>query len=68
MMYDEEMSDEVRNEFLKDIDAEIDRLNNIIEDLLNLVQTNNTKSSLKLSQTNIKEMLEEIIEKLKDYG
>lgn len=64
MMYDQEMSGEVRTEFLKDIDDEIDRLNNIIEDLLNLVQTNNTKNALRLSQTNIKELLDTTIEKL----
>lgn len=64
MMYDQDMSDEVRNEFLKDIDDEIDRLNNIIEDLLNLVQTNNTKNPLHLSNTDIKELLSSIIEKL----
>lgn len=64
MMYDQEMSGEVRTEFLKDIDDEIDRLNNIIEDLLNLVHTNNTKNALRLSQTDIKELLEGTIEKL----
>lgn len=65
MMYDEEMSKEVRTEFLKDIDDEIDRLNNIIEDLLNLVQTNNTKNPLRLSKTNMQELLNSIIEKLR---
>ncbi|MBQ5850405.1 MAG: HAMP domain-containing protein [Lachnospiraceae bacterium] len=64
MMYDTEMSKETRTEFLKDIDDEIDRLNNIIEDLLNLVQTNTTKNPLRLSPTNIEELLRTTIEKL----
>lgn len=64
IMYDPDMSVEVRTEFLKDIDDEIDRLNNIIEDLLNLVQTNNSKNPLHLSKTNISELLKSIVEKL----
>ena len=55
---------ELQQEFLKDIDMEIDRLNSIISDLLQLVNTNNTKSALKLESVNIAELINATIEKL----
>ncbi len=64
MIYEDSMNAEVRTEFLKDIDYEIDRLNNIIEDLLNLVQTNNTKSALTLTNTDISNLIQSTADKL----
>lgn len=64
MIYEPEMPAEMRTEFLKDIDDEIDRLNNVIEDLLMLVQTTNQKSLLRLSKVNIAELLSSTMDKL----
>lgn len=64
MIYEPDMPADMQQEFLTDIDAEIDRLNSIIEDLLMLVQASNTKSVLRLSSEDIPAMLKGIIEKL----
>lgn len=64
MIYEPDMPPELRQEFFQDIVGEIDRLNSIIEDLLMLVQTNSTKGVLRLSQENIGDMLQTIIQKL----
>ncbi|WP_243096877.1 sensor histidine kinase [Thermohalobacter berrensis] len=54
----------VYKDFLKNIDSEIDRLNNIIDDLLTLVDLDKAKLNLEYKTTYINYLLENIISNL----
>lgn len=62
---DEIMTNEIRQEFLTDIDKEIDRLNSIIEDLLVLVQANNSKKAVKHEAIDMDDLLTHVTQRLK---
>ncbi|MCD8216051.1 MAG: HAMP domain-containing histidine kinase [Clostridiales bacterium] len=49
--------EEMYKEFLQDINSEIDRMTNIINDLLSLVKLDNRESGLNLKETNLRKML-----------
>ncbi len=55
---------ELYREFMQDIANEIDRENDIIEDLLSLVRMDNSVSNLNLSLVNINELIEKVMKKL----
>lgn len=57
--------EELYKEFLVDISKEIERENQIISDLLELVNTENAESELKISQVNINEILESVLKTIK---
>ncbi len=55
---------EIYQEFMSDITKEIDRENNIIQDLLNMVRMNKA-ASVHFEKTEIGEMLEQVIKRLR---
>lgn len=56
---------ELYREFLSDINAEIERENKIITDLLSLVKMDKTAGELNISSMNINELLEQILKRIK---
>ncbi len=61
----EGMPEELYQEFLRDICKEIDRENDIITDLLDLVKMEKPDSTLNISTVNINEILETVLKRLK---
>ncbi len=55
----------VYEDFMADIDGELDRLNDIIDTLLNLTNLDQAKVELKISQTNLNTLIEQCIKTLK---
>ena len=60
----EDVPVEVYKDFMQDISAEIDRENEIITDLLNLVRMEKGASGLRIENRNINELLEQIVKRL----
>ncbi len=65
LMGSEDVPNELYREFMEDIVGEIDREDKIISDLLTLVKLDKTNTSINPSQTNINEMMEQILKRLK---
>ncbi|MBS4535842.1 HAMP domain-containing protein [Clostridium sp. D2Q-14] len=65
LLHQENADIEIYREFLTDIDSEIDRLNNIIDDLLILVDLDKEKLNLNYKVTYLNFLLEKIITRLK---
>ena len=61
----DDVPNELYKEFMKDIVAEIDRENQIINDLLSLVKMDKSAEDLNISTVNVNEMLELIIKRLR---
>ena len=61
----EDVPVEVYREFLIDINKEIERENEIINDLLSLVKLNKTAGDMNISSININELLEQILKRLR---
>lgn len=61
----ENVPNEVYREFMQDIVAEIDRENQIINDLLALVKMDKAVAELNISQVNVNDMLEMIFKRLR---
>lgn len=59
------MPEELYQEFLQDISKEIDRENEIITDLLDLVRMEKSESEINISSVNINEILETVLKRLK---
>lgn len=59
------MPEELYQEFLEDISKEIDRENNIITDLLELVRMEKSSAEINISSVNINEIVETILRRLK---
>ena len=59
---------EVYKEFMQDIVVEIDRENQIINDLLSLVKMDKSVADLNVSTVNINDMLEMILKRLRPIG
>ena len=60
----EEVPVEVYKDFMQDISVEIDRENEIITDLLNLVRMEKGASGLRIENRNINELLEQAVKRL----
>ncbi len=60
----EEVPVEVYKDFMQDISVEIDRENEIITDLLNLVRMEKGASDLRIENRSINELLEQIVKRL----
>jgi len=58
MLYQDDVPDEVYKEFLGDINGEIDRLSNLITDLLLLSKMDNDTSLVQLEKVNLSELTE----------
>ncbi|MGI6088698.1 MAG: ATP-binding protein [Bilifractor porci] len=56
---------EMYQEFMQDISEEIDRENSIISDLLSLVKMDRKASDIHMEETNINELLEKIMKRLR---
>lgn len=56
---------EIYKEFLKDINSEIDRLNEIVESLLNLVDLNEEKLNLNYQLTYVNYLLEKVVNSIR---
>ncbi|MBR1737176.1 MAG: HAMP domain-containing histidine kinase [Firmicutes bacterium] len=55
---------EMYNEFLQDINSEIDRMTNIVNDLLALVKLDHREAGLNIKETDINKMVEDLIKRL----
>lgn len=65
IMYEPDMPKELRQEFLQDMNHEIDRLTGIITDLLTLTRMDNGASPLKMEQVDLTEVTREDLRLLK---
>lgn len=65
LLQQEDAPAELYREFLSDINAEIERENKIITDLLSLVKMDKTSSELNISAININELCEQILKRIK---
>lgn len=65
LLQQEDAPAELYREFLSDINAEIERENKIITDLLSLVKMDKTAGELNISSININELLEQILKRIK---
>lgn len=61
----EDVPNDVYKEFMQDIVVEIDRENEIINDLLSLVKMDKAVAELNIATVNINEMLEMILKRLR---
>ncbi|MBQ9491729.1 MAG: HAMP domain-containing protein [Firmicutes bacterium] len=64
MLNETELPVNIYREFLGDINSEIDRMTNIVNDLLTLVKLDKNRSPLNISSVNFNNMLENIIKRL----
>lgn len=60
----EEVPVELYQEFMVDINEELERMNKIINDLLSLVKMDRNASEVKISEVNINELVESILKQL----
>lgn len=65
LLMQENVPEEVYREFLVDISKEIERENDIINDLLSLVKLNKAAGEMNISSVNINELLEQILKRLR---
>ena len=61
LMFQEDVPVEVYKEFFEDINSEVDRLNNIISDLLNLVRLDQKEVPLNISNISVNDMTQGIL-------
>ncbi len=64
ILLQENVPEEMYTEFLQDINSEIDRMTNIINDLLNLVKLDQREIPLNIKQTDINKMIDDILKRL----
>lgn len=64
MLNEKDIPLDIYREFLSDINSEIDRMTNIVNDLLTLVKLDKKRFPLNISDTNLNNMLENIIKRL----
>lgn len=64
LMFQEDVPVELYKEFFEDINSEVDRLNSIISDLLTLVRLDQREVPLNISQVNLSEMIQDLLERL----
>ena len=64
LLFQENVPEEMYKEFFTDINSEVDRLNNIINDLLTLVRLDQREVPMNISQINIDEMIQAILKRL----
>ncbi len=60
----EEVPPELYQEFMVDINEELERMNKIINDLLSLVKMDRSASEVNISEVNVNELLESILKQL----
>ena len=65
LLMQEEVPNELYREFMQDIAAEIDRENQIINDLLTMVKLDKTKAELNIGAVSVNEVIELILKRLR---
>lgn len=65
LLLQDDLPKEVYREFLQDINSEIDRMTNIVNELLTLVKLDRTENPLKIKPTKINQTVEELIKRLR---
>ena len=65
IVYQPDMPTEIRQEFLQDMNHEIDRLTGIITDLLTLTRMDNSSDRMKLENVNMSELTEQTVRLLR---
>lgn len=65
LLSQEGMPEELYREFLVDITAEIERMTQIINDLLSLVKTDKNTANIIISNININDLLEQLLKRLR---
>ena len=64
MLYQPDMPNELREEFMHDINHEIDRLTGVVSDLLTLTKMDNNRMEIHLAMTDVSELAQETMRKL----
>ena len=64
LMFQENVPIEMYQEFFEDINSEVDRLNNIISDLLTLVRLDQREIPLNITEVNLNEMVQNLLKRL----
>ncbi len=64
ILLQEEMPVEMYREFFQDINSEVDRMTNIVNDLLELVKLDHKEAGLNIKETDINNMTEDILKRL----
>lgn len=64
LMFQEDVPIEMYQEFFEDINSEVDRLNNIISDLLTLVRLDQREIPLNITEVNLNEMIQSLLKRL----
>ncbi len=64
ILLEENVPIEMYTEFLQDINSEIDRMTNIVNDLLNLVKLDQREVPLNIKQIDLNKMVEDILKRL----
>ncbi len=64
LMLEENVPVETYKEFFGDINSEVDRLNNIITDLLNLVRLDQRENPLNIAPVDLKDMMDNLLKRL----
>ncbi len=68
LLLQEGVGEEIYREFLEDINSEIDRMNNIINDLLTLVRLEEGEKVLNPTKVSLLELIEVIVKRLEPLG
>ncbi len=64
ILLQEEMPTEMYREFLQDINSEVDRMTNIVNDLLALVKLDQREDALNIKETDINKMIQDIMKRI----
>ena len=64
ILLQEDMPTEVYREFLQDITSEVDRMTNIINDLLSLVKLDRREAGLNIEEVNLNKLLRDVMKRL----
>lgn len=64
ILLQEEVPAEMYREFLQDINSEVDRMTNIVNDLLALVKLDRREDSLNIKETDVNKLIQEIMKRL----
>ena len=65
LIYQPDMPAELRGEFMQDMNHEIDRLTNVVTDLLTLTQTDSHETALRPERTDLSALIEEALHLLR---
>jgi signal transduction histidine kinase len=64
ILLQEDMPTEMYREFLQDINSEVDRMTNIVNDLLALVKLDHREAALNVKETDLNKMIQDIMKRL----